>query len=151
MTDTPTADFTAARILAVAARDAVSRLRDELQRLRPAAEGDDKKIAAAIIDYADYLIPECNAAIGAWTRAGDLQPQPKYDPFADLLGDPDDDVPKCPLSADPKCPTDQCPPQCERYAGCGVKVDPDAAEDAAIELAKAISKATGIPVCVFKL
>lgn len=144
MKETQTADFTAARVLAVAARDAAVRLRDELQRLRPAAEGDDKKIAAAIIDYSDYLIPECNAAIGAWTRAGDLTPQPK---FAEIEPAKTDEC------FDPQCPF----PQCEEKrrgcsdAGCGVKVDPDAAEDAAIELAKAISKATGIPVRVLRL
>lgn len=170
MTEKQTADFTAARILAVAARDAVVRLRDELQRQRPAAEDDDKKITAAIIDYSDYLIAECNGAIGAWTTTGDLTPpQPKYDPFADLLGET-----KCPLSDDPVCPTDQCPPQCDRYAGCGVKgrsdaakrsfggdlpdleaagrmLDEDRAANAAVELAKAIAKSLGVTVRVIKL
>lgn len=105
MTDTSTVDFTAARVLAVAARDAASRLRDELLRLRgPAAirESEENQRLSSVAEQCGYLIRECNDAIGAWTTTGDLTPQPKY-ADATICGDAECKLPQCREYADAVC------------------------------------------------
>jgi len=70
---------TAARVLAVAARDAARRLRDECKRLIEESDGgsSENRRLENCRDQSDYLIGECNDAIGAWTTAADVQPPPE--------------------------------------------------------------------------
>lgn len=135
-------DFTAARVLAVAARDAAVRLRDELQRQRESAADDDRKVIAAISDYADYLIAECNAAIGQWTRSRDLLPPPSCDDAAF-----DCDEVACEL---PECVAGKR----QRTGGCGERecsaAAAESSDDAIFELAKRLAERTGGRVRVLK-
>lgn len=74
-------DFTAARVLAVAARDAAVRLKEELWRIGIC---ESSGVAAGVADAAVDLEERANAAIGLWTRAADVQPPFRFADFPPL-------------------------------------------------------------------
>lgn len=113
-------DFTAARVLAVAARDAAVRLREELWRLGVCEDDGD---AAGAADGANDVVDYANRLIGKWTRAADLLPQPHssrvppqtFDPWPcdSFVWTPPSQPWQCSLSSDAKCPNSPSG-RCER-------------------------------------
>ena len=165
-------DFTAARVLAVAARDAAVRLRDECLRVSEngGSSGEHARRLAVLQDYCDYLIGDCNDAVGAWTRAADLlppQPAAKCPESGVECGracPPEwcDRVEMQKSQPELKCPYDASLPQSEctasaAHAGRGAEppgADAAAAQrkaalDAAVaKLQQAVRSRRGVPVVI---